>query len=487
MAFIDSTVVNVALPALQTSLGGTVIDVQWVIESYALFLSALILVGGSMGDLFGRRRIFLAGVTLFAIASTACGVAPSIQQLVIARAIQGVGAAFLVPGSLSIISASFSEKERGRAIGTWSGFTAITTAMGPILGRWLTEHASWRWVFFINVLVAAVVIVFSVLRVPESRMDGHRSVDWTGALIVTAGLAGITYGFIESAELGWSNPSVWGTLTVGCACLIAFSYVEARVHAPMIPLGLFRSRDFTGANLLTLFLYAALGIFFFLFPLNLIQVQHYSATATGAAALPLILLMFLLSRWSGGLVARYGARRPLIIGSIIAAVGFLLFAAPSVSGSYWTTFFPAFVVLGLGMAVSVAPLTTVVMGAVDQNRAGTASGINNAVARVAGLLAVAILGIVMVNAFSRSMNQSLMQLNLPVDVMHGLRSNEIRLGALAVPSGLDSTTATALRISIDRAFVLGFRLIMLICAGLAVTSAAFASRNIAGQFKPLAS
>jgi EmrB/QacA subfamily drug resistance transporter len=483
MAFIDSTVVNVALPALQTNLGGTVVDMQWVVEGYGLLLSALILVGGSMGDLFGRRRMFLFGVTLFAIASSACGLAQNIHQLVIARAIQGLGAAFLVPGSLSIISASFSEKERGRAIGTWSGFTAMATAMGPVLGGWLIEHASWRWVFFINVPLAAVVIMFSVWRVPESRGDAQRSVDWTGALIVTTGLAGVTYGFIESAARGWRNPSVWGTLTVGCACLIAFSYVEARAPSPMVPLGLFRSRDFTGANLLTLFLYAAVGIFFFLFPLNLIQVQHYSATATGAAALPLILLLFLLSRWSGGLVARYGARRPLIIGPIIAAAGFLLFAVPSVGGGYWTTFFPGFVVLGLGMAVSVAPLTTVVMGAVDQNHAGTASGINNAVARVAGLLAIAILGIVMVRAFSNRMNQSLMELNLPVDVIRALQSNEIKLAALAVPPGLDSNTAMALKISIDRAFVFGFRLVMFICGGLAVTSAVFAWRTIAGNAK----
>ncbi len=246
----------------------------------------------------------------------------------------------------------------------------------------------------------------------------------------------------------------------------------------MVPIDLFRSGDFTGANLLTLFLYAALGIFFFLFPLNLIQVQHYSATATGAAALPLILLMFALSRWSGGLVARYGARRPLIIGPIIAAAGFLLFAVPSAGSSYWKTFFPAFVVLGFGMAVSVAPLTTVVMGTVDQNRAGTASGINNAVARVAGLLAVAILGIVMVSAFSYRMNQSLKQLNISADVASALQSNEMKLAALPVPSGTDPSTAAALKTSIDGAFVSGFRLIMLICAGLAVASATFAWRMI---------
>jgi len=478
MAFIDSTVVNIALPVLQSNLGGTVIDLQWVVESYALLLSALILAGGSMGDLFGRRRMFLVGVAVFAVASAGCGVASSIRQLVLARVIQGVGAAFLVPGSLSIISASFGEKERGRSIGTWSGLTAITTAMGPVLGGWLIEHASWRWVFFINVPIAAAVIALSLWRVPESRVDGRRSVDWMGAILVTAGLAGVTYGFIESTELGWNNLSVWITLSIGCVCLVLFYYVEARADAPMVPLGLFASRDFSSANLLTLFLYGALGIFFFLFPLDLIQVQHYSATAAGAAGLPLILLMFALSRWSGGLVARYGARRPLIIGPFIAAAGFALFAVPSVGGSYWTSFFPGFVVLGLGMAVSVAPLTTVVMGAVGRDYAGTASGINNAVARVAGLLAIAILGFVMVRAFTYQLNRSLAELDLPVEVVQGLRSGETQLAALVVPAGLDSPTTTTVRSSIDRAFVFGFRVIMLICASLAVTSAACSWRMV---------
>jgi MFS family permease len=246
----------------------------------------------------------------------------------------------------------------------------------------------------------------------------------------------------------------------------------------MVPLGLFRSRDFTGANLITLFLYAPLGIFFFLYPLNLIQVQHYSATATGAAALPFILLMFVLSRWSGGLVGRFGARLPLIVGPVIAAAGFLLFVIPSVGGSYWKTFFPGFVVLGLGMAVSVAPLTTVVMGAVEQKHAGTASGINNAVARIAGLLAIAILGMTMVSAFSHYLNERLTQLNLPAEAVHSVQSNEITLAALSVPPGVDSNAATALKILIDRAFVFGFRLIMLICAGLSAASSGFAWRMI---------
>ena len=333
-------------------------------------------------------------------------------------------------------------------IGTWSGFTAITTALGPVLGGWLIEHASWRWVFFINVPFAAAVIALSLWRVPESRNAARGNVDWVGALIATAGLGGVAYGFIESASLGWSRPSIWGSLMVGCLCLLAFFLIESRVGSPMVPL-------------------------------DLIQVQHYTATATGAAVLPLILLMFLLSRWSGGLLARYGPRGPLIVGPIIAAAGFFLFAAPSVGGSYWRTFFPAFVVLGFGLAVSVAPLTTVVMNAVDQNRAGTASGINNAVARVAGLLAIAVLGVVMVSAFSFRLNRSLQNLAIPRPVMQDLQSNEIRLAAMAVPVGIDAEMAAAIRGSIARAFVFAFRLIMVICAGLSIASASFAWRMIA--------
>jgi len=472
MAFIDSTVVNVALPALQSTLGATVIDAQWVVESYGLFLGALILVGGSVGDLLGRRRTFLAGVAVFAAASAWCGLSPNIHQLVIARAVQGVGAAFLVPGSLALISASFDEKERGRAIGTWSGFTAITTALGPIVGGWLIQHASWRWAFFINLPLAAAVIAISLAHVPESRSTAAKRVDWTGVIIVTVGLGALIYGLIESARLGWTHPLVYGSLITGTVCLLAFSFVEARVPAPMLPLELFKSRAFSGANLLTLFLYSALGIFFFLFPLDFIQVQGYSATAAGAAALPLILLIFFLSRWSGGLVARYGPRLPLIAGPLFAAVGFVAFALPAVGGSYWSAFFPAFVVLGFGMAVSVAPLTTVVMSAVDQDRAGTASGINNAVARIAGLLAIAVLGIVMVASFSNRLDRSLARLSLPAQVMKNLRSNYVRLAALETPVGLDLNTSSEIKASVNEAFVYGFRLVMLICAALSVASAA---------------
>jgi len=474
MAFIDSTVVNVALPAIQTSFHATVVDVQWVVESYGLFLGALILVGGSLGDLFGRRRVFLVGVAIFSVASAGCGFASNIHQLIIARSIQGVGAALLVPGSLAIISTSFDEKSRGQAIGTWSGFTAITTAVGPVLGGWLVEHASWRWAFFINLPIAASVMLISFWRIPENRRPTAGRIDWIGALLATLGLGGLVNGFIESVNVGRTNYLVFGSLIVGFGSLIAFAFVEAHATSPMVPFTLFVSRRFSGANLVTLLLYAAIGIFFFLFPLNLIQVQEYSPTAAGAAILPLILLMFLLSRWAGGLVARYGARGPLVLGPFIAATGFALFAVPSIGDNYWKAFFPALVILGLGMTVTVAPLTTVVMNSVKEDRVGTASGINNAVARVAGVLAIAVLGIVMVKAFSFRLDRSLAGLSLPADIRQELRTNEIKLAGLQPPAGLDPTANTAIKESVSEAFVYGFRIVMLICSGLSVSSAAVA-------------
>ncbi len=474
MAFIDGTVVNVALPALQASFNASVIGVQWVVESYGLLLAALILVGGALGDRFGRRLIFLLGVGIFAGASAACGFSSTLEQLIISRCVQGIGAALLVPGSLSIISASFDEESRGKAIGTWSGFTAITTALGPVLGGWLIQHASWHWAFFLNLPLAAAVIAISLWRIPETRNPSSERLDWMGALLATLGLGGLVTGFIESSSLGWGNPIVFGSLVIGATGLILFVFAESRMVSPMVPLALFKSNAFSGANLLTLFLYSALGIFFFLYPMNLIQVQKYSATATGSAALPLILLMFLLSRWSGGLVAHFGPRTPLTVGPLIAAAGFALFAVPGIGGSYWATFFPAFVVLGLGMAVSVAPLTTVVMNSVNQDHAGTASGINNAVARVAGVLAIAVFGIVMVSAFSFSLGRALSGNGLPADLLQQIQSKAIRLGALEAPPGLDAGTAARIGAAIPEAFVFGFRFVMLICAGLSAASAAVA-------------
>jgi len=472
MAFIDGTVVNVALPALQKSLDATVLDVQWVVESYALFLAALLLTGGSLGDRFGRRRVFCSGVALFALGSIGCGLAHSVSQLIVARAIQGVAGALLVPGSLAIISACFDEARRGQAIGTWSGFTAITAGVGPVMGGWLIEHVSWRAVFFINVPLALIVVVISLSHVPESKdRDANTASDWRGVALATLGLGTLVYGLIESSNLGFGHPLVIVSLICGVLSLATFLLVETRSTHPMLPLALFRSRNFSGANLLTLFLYTALGGGMFFLPLNLIQVQEYSPTAAGAAWLPFILILFLLSRWSGGLVKRYGAKPPLVAGPAITALAYGLFMIPGVGGSYWTTFFPAMMVLGLGMAVSIAPLTTTVMNAVPESRAGVASGVNNAVSRIAGLLGIAVLGIVIVHSFNRELDRRLAPMDLSPEVRRAIDAQRVKLAGAEPSSSIDPQMRLALKQAIDDSFVFGFRGVMLTSLGLALVSA----------------
>ncbi len=483
MTFIDGTVVNVALPTLQKVFQASIVDAQWVVESYGLVLSALILVGGALGDRLGRRAVFLTGTAIFAAASVACGLATGIDALIIARSIQGVGAALLVPGSLAIIAAAFDETSRGKAIGTWSGATAITMALGPVLGGWLIEHGSWRWAFFLNVPLAAAVIVISIWRVPESRAAGGRKIDWLGAAFATAGLAGIVTGFLESGVRGWRDPFVFGSVIGGVICCAAFLAVESRSAAPMVPLGVFRSAAFSGANLITLLLYSAIGVFFFLFPMDLIGVEGYSATAAGAAALPIILLMSFLSRCAGGLVAKYGGRLPLVVGPLIAAEGFLIFAylpsyahetLPALTGgsaSYWACYFPAFVVLGLGMTITVAPLTTVVMGAVSDDNTGAASGINNAVARVASVLAIAVLGLAMLGAFRARLTVNVARLGLREASVAKIEARSADLAELAPPEELSFEQRAALERAVKESFGAGLRLVILCCVGLSLASA----------------
>ena len=484
MAFIDSSVVNVALPRLQVELQASASSVQWVVEAYALFLGALILIGGSLGDQFGRKRIFLLGVIVFAIASVFCGISQNIEQLIIARSVQGIGGALLTPGSLAIIRSSFDSAERGKAIGTWSGFSAITSALGPLLGGWLVQNTSWRWIFFINIPLAVIVLIVSVLHLPESTSgEGKRHLDFPGAILTAIGLGGVVYGLIQAENVGFANPIVLACIIGGLVALGLFLFVENRSPAPMMPLTLFRSRTFSGTNLLTFLLYAALGGALFFLPYNLISAQGYSATAAGASLLPFTLLSFTLSRWSGGLVTKYGSRLPLVIGPTIAAVGFVLFALPGLGGSYWFTYFPAVVVLGLGMTITIAPLTTTVMGAVEDQYSGTASGVNNAIARIAGLLAIAVLGICVVYVFSSSLTGTIVALHLSPNVQQAILAQHGRLTAIDIPNTVQGTTRTAIRTAIDESFIAGFRLAMLISAGFALGGAVCALLFISSPAK----
>ncbi len=482
MTFIDGTVVNVALPALQSSLGATIADVQWVIEAYALLLGGLILVGGSLGDQFGRKRMFLAGTAVFTAASILCGLAPSVHVLIAARAVQGIGAAFLVPGSLAVITATFDAAERGRAIGTWSGFTAITTAVGPVLGGWAIEHVSWRAIFFLNVPLAVIVFLISIPMMRESS-DPSRTprIDWPGGFLAVAGLGGVVFALLQGPPSTFASPAVLGAAIGGATALALFVVVERRSSSPMLPLALFRSRTFTLVNLLTLLLYGALGVFLWLVPMTLIQASQYSATEAGAALLPLPILMFVLSRWSGGLVASVGARLPLTIGPAIVAAGLWLFARPGFGASYWMAVFPAVLVLGLGLAIVVAPLTTAAMDAVDVRHSGVASGVNNAVSRVAGLVAIAVFGIVMVNAFDHRISPALDRIGLPAAARSALNGELSKLAGadlsrpeIAGAAGADRLRAA--REAIDRSFLSAFESTMKAAAAVALAAAGVGSR-----------
>jgi EmrB/QacA subfamily drug resistance transporter len=484
MAFIDSTVVNVALPVLQQDLHATASDVQWVVEAYALFLSALILAGGSLGDRLGRKRIYTIGIVLFAIASAFCGFSANITELIIWRSVQGVGAALLVPGSLAIISASFPASKRGPAIGTWSGLTAVTSAIGPLIGGFLIQF-SWRWIFFLNLPLAAITLILLFQHVPESRDEATEGpVDIRGALLATVGLGALVYGLINAGADGFGHPEVLLPLVIGALGLGGFVLSQMRERYPMMPLYLFRSRTFSGTNLLTLFLYGALGGALYFLPFNLQKVHGYTPLEAGLSLLPFTIIVSSLSRWAGGLINRYGAKLPLMVGPTLAGFGFLLFARTGLNGNYWTQYFPAVVVLGLGMTVTVSPLTTAMLGAVSQDHAGVASGINNAVARTASLVAIAILGIVVAQIFYGALTQNLEALHLAPAVSSAMQTQRDRLTGIQIPAGVGSTTHGTLQLAVNDAFISGFRAAMLVGAAMSFASAIVAGWLVEGPFLP---
>jgi len=484
MAFIDGSALNVALPKLQADLQANAQQFFWIINGYYLPLAALILVGGSLGDRFGRKRVFMAGIGLFTLASVICGFAPTADLLIAARVLQGVGGALMIPGSLALISALFPADKRGMAIGTWSAFSTITTVGGPILGGVLADNGLWRGVFFINIPLALISLYALVTHVPESQEESNagtaKPLDFIGAILVSIGLAGLSYGFIQASDplIGF-NQEVILALIIGVVGLIAFLVWEWRAPYPMMPLKLFKSRTFSGANALTLFLYGALSAWSLFFTLNLQQVQGYNATQAGFSSLPFALMLTFLSRRFGSMADRYGPRLFLTVGPAVVGVGFAVFGLiglTSGADAFWTTFLPAVLIVGLGMGITVAPLTTAVMGAVSQQQAGTASGINNAVSRVASVLAIAILGVVALTMFRGGLDSYTLETGMSDTVRSEVLANASRLGDTAseLPDTTSEQDLAAAQQAVRLAFLDMFRVVCFICAGLAWLSALLA-------------
>lgn len=476
LAFIEGSVVNLALPAIQSAFAVSAIDLQWVINAYLLTLGALMLIGGSAGDRFGLRRVFLWGLGLFALGALMAGVVNGFAALVAARVVQGVGGALMVPASLALISAYFPEDERGRAIGTWAGASALTTALGPLLGGWLVDVGSWRWVFLMIPPVALLTGVLAFWRVPRDQPSQTAPPDWPGALLLAAALTGLSLGMLRFIDGRWSVALTTGVLLAGVITSVLFVRRERRHRHPMLPFDLFGSPVFSGANLMTLLLYAALnGVLFFL-PFNLIQIQDYSATAAGAAFLPFTLIMGFGSRYTGGLVNRHAPHRVLAVGAAVVAAGCLWLMLPGVEASFWRHFLPGLLLLGVGMTIAVAPLTTVVMGAVPENRVGVASGINNTAARLAGFAAVAGLTALAVTLFGHLLAQALSAQEIPAAQVQTLLTERARLAELRPPDSM--ADAGLIRGAIENAFVGAYRGVMLLSALLAALAAGIAWRMI---------
>ncbi|WP_044206511.1 MFS transporter [Flammeovirga sp. OC4] len=473
LVFIDGSALNVALPALQKEMELTGTQLLWVINGYALFLSALLMVGGALGDLYGRNRIFLMGLVLFSISSLVCGLAQNASQLLVARGFQGIGGALLTPGSLSILSAHFDNENRGKAIGLWSTFSALMGIIGPILGGWLAGMGYWRVIFFLNIPLSIFVFFGILYKVPESKNSSAQKLDIVGAVLVTLGLAGVTFGFTESSDLGFQHPVILISVGVGVTTLIIFTYSQKRIQNPMMPLSLFQSKTFTGANLMTLFLYMAMSGALFFVPLNLIQIQGYSEVKAGLSMLPIIICIATISPLMGKYIDQKGYRLPLIIGPLIVAVGYFAFTLIGISegaSSYWSTFMLPFLLIGIGMGIVVAPLTTAVMGSVNEANIGVASGINNTVARAASVLAIALLGAFALFSFKGEVIEKVETLGIEQSAQELLIEEAEDFTAAKPPSTLDKEIVLQAQQIYKEAFISSFDGVVIIAMLLALLS-----------------
>ncbi|RFS21797.1 MFS transporter [Chitinophaga silvatica] len=466
MAFIDATALNVVLPALQRSMGATGAQLFWVLNAYLLMLAALILIGGALGDKLGRKKIFMIGIAIFIFGSAACGLSGTIALLIIFRVIQGIGGALMIPGSLSLITSSINDKERGSAIGTWSAVTTLVTMGGPILGGVLADAGLWRYIFFINVPIGIIALLILATKVAENKdEEDNGKIDYLGAVLIACGLALLTFGFLRMPEKGFRDPFVYGSIIGGIVFMLAFIRAEQKSSNPMMPLSLFRNRTFSGCNLLTLFLYAGLNGGMLFLSLNMIQVQGYTQTQSGLSFLPFTVLMILIARVAGGLADKWGPRLFLTFGPMIAGTGLLMLSLVDQTNGYsdyWSTFFPGICVLGLGMSFTVAPLTATVMGSLPDHLSGIASGTNNAISRIAGVFAVAIFGALVSLFFINTLMQQLHVLNLDTTAYNEIMAQAANLGNAKVPDNIPASEHAAIVTSYHKSFINAYQKIMLL-------------------------
>lgn len=471
MAFIDSTALNVVLPALQKSLQASGAELFWILNAYLLMLASLILIGGSLGDKLGRKRIFTIGIFIFICGSIVCGIAPDATYLIVFRVIQGIGGALMIPGSLSLISSSINADERGKAIGTWSAATTLVTMGAPILSGALADAGLWRYIFFINVPIGIAALLMLGFKVSDVKdEDTGKTLDFSGAIAIAFGLALVTFGFLRIPAVGLHNWQTYGSLSMGGLLLIAFVVIEKNSKHPMMPLVLFTNSTFTGANLLTLFLYAGLGAGMLFMSLDLVQVQGYTQFQSGLTFLPFTLMMIGLARFAGSLADKFGPRFFLILGPITAGVGLLMLsfikktAGPA---DYWTTFLPGYIVFGLGVSFTVAPLTAAVMGSLSERFSGTASGVNNAMSRIAGVFANAIFGALAVLFFTGALQHQLSDIKLNTRDKQLVIAQAANLGNAEVPKDLTANEGRTIEKAYQQSFISAYGKIMRICAGLA--------------------
>ena len=475
MGFIDGTALNVVLPSLQKGLQATGADLFWILNAYLLMLASLILIGGSLGDRLGRKRVFMTGIAVFLIGSVACGCSPNTMLLILCRIVQGIGGALMIPGSLSLISAAIDEKEKGKAIGIWSAATTVVTVGGPILGGALADAGLWRYIFFINLPIGALSLLILWRKVGESKDEGSSGgLDFAGSLAIALGLALLTFGCLRIPAVGWRHWGTGGTMGAGLLLLIVFLVIEKRSRSPMMPLQLFANSSFSGANALSFFLYAGLGAGMLFLSLNLVQIQGYSQLESGLTFLPFTLLMISLSRYAGELSDRWGARPLLIAGPLAAGAGLLLLSFAGQThgpGGYWANFFPGILVLGLGMTFTVAPLTATVMGSVDQRFSGVASGVNNAMTRIASVSANAVFGALVVVFFSGALEGQLSGTAATVAISatekQAVMAQAVNLGDARVPAAVNDRDKPAVAAAYRNAFITAYSKILRISAVLA--------------------